>query len=172
MVDAVTQTERSDYYTLKMRALKRQLKQQKVESPNRRGEHLVKLRIANIQLHDSSAAAGPKSGSLQPHPALVQHGPTVADFAAVFSPAVTVQKSQPQVDWKKKQQLNSTGYALHSGGGQGGSLFANNTHTDNRPHVQKQVHSMVVGQKQGSNAKVTAQMNYTTSLHGQATAFQ
>ena len=26
MVDAVTQTERSDYYTLKMRALKRQLK--------------------------------------------------------------------------------------------------------------------------------------------------
>ena len=35
MVDAVTQTERSDYYTLKMRALKRQLtKQQKPEAPN------------------------------------------------------------------------------------------------------------------------------------------
>ena len=67
MVDAVTQTDRSDYYTLKMRALKRQLKQQKAELPTRpRGEHLVKLRIANIQLHDGGASAGPKSGAYHP----------------------------------------------------------------------------------------------------------
>ena len=112
MVDAVTQTERSDYYTLKMRALKRQLKQQKAESPTKpRGEHLVKLRIANIQLHDAGASAGPQSGAYQPHPSLVQHGPTVADFAAVFSPQVLVPKGQPQADWKRKQQLSSTGYA-------------------------------------------------------------
>lgn len=86
MVDAVTQTDRSDYYVFKARNLKHTIKNQIQQQAT------LQLSIANIQLSES-ATAGPRHGSYHPsansNAQMYLQGPTVNDFNQMFSPAVS-----------------------------------------------------------------------------------